>query len=336
MDKCLVVTSINNLSHPGLVKLINNSVKQKYNLIIIGDLKTKIVRKNLKLPNVYYYSISDQTKSIFECGRKLPVNHYARKNMGYLYAASLGSTWISETDDDNFVYEKFWNLNFSSQAVTKKDNSPWINIYQAFGENNIWHRGIPINQVSAANNIKIKQNQTNLKISCIQGLADGDPDIDAICRILSNPKTSFSDKSFTVQGPYYCPTNSQMTRWHTQRTLPLLYLPSSVPWRVSDIWRGLIAQRFFTIFGMSTQFSGAMGYQNRNKHDLLQDFIDEIKVHSESHKLLLILDQIHCTDMFKYLIEVYSTMAKHGLVSFSEIETLKLWIKDVKKVLKIS
>ena len=170
-------------------------------------------------------------------------------------------------------------------------------------------------------------------VSCVQGMADGDPDVDAICRILFQPQTAFPDKTFVIDDSFYAPTNSQLTRWHVQRALALLYLPSTVSWRVSDIWRGLIAQRFFSLTNMETQFKGGAGYQLRNNHDLLKDFIDEFQVHRDTHYLLEILEKVKTKDIYDYMTEVYSILAKTQVIQDLELKRLSNWVEDVQGVL---
>jgi hypothetical protein len=335
MQQTLVVTTINALNHPGISHLINDAELQNYKLILIGDKKTPIEKSSLVSRNVSFFDLETQINSQFISARILPVNHYARKNIGYLYAAELGASWISETDDDNRLYPSFWDFVKPTNMVQNFGNSNWINVYKLFGYPKIWHRGIPINEVIDSNTLRISPLQEEKQVVCVQGLADGDPDIDAICRILFSPETSFTgDESYLADGKQYCPTNSQLTRWNTKLCLPLLYLPSTVPWRVSDIWRGLIAQRFFCISGFFTQFRGSVGYQDRNKHDLLKDFVDEFEVHSNSSKLLKVIESVEETKPLNYMREVYSGLAKIGLVSGEEIQRLDAWIEDVSSILK--
>lgn len=335
MRNILVVTTINNESHKGLIKLIQNTNAQDYELIIIGDQKTHLNLDTFKQYRVSYWNIEKQLNSQFISGNLLPVNHYARKNFGYLVAAQLGAEWISETDDDNLLFDEFWNFQESNYRISNFNDEKWINIYSHFGHSEIWHRGIPINKLHNSNNTQKETLNKVGELVCIQGLANGDPDIDAICRIIYKPHVEFlTDKSFLIGTQEYCPTNSQLTRWKTRFTLPLLYLPSTVPWRVSDIWRGLIAQRFFSINGFETQFRGGIGYQDRNQHDLLKDFIDEYPVHTMTDKLISILESVDIENPYEYMEFVYRKLIGIKLIEEDELNMLLGWIEDVKSILK--
>lgn len=328
------MTTINDENHRGISRLIADSQSQDFELVLVGDKKTSTNLRTIKEPRVHFYDLESQLISKFASGRTLPLNHYARKNFGYLVAAEMGCDWISETDDDNRLFDIFWDQQDPVRSIKNSSGSKWVNIYSAFGFGEYWHRGIPINEVHSANSLTLCEVESNSSIGCIQGLADGDPDIDAICRMLYKPVSKFSNSdSFIVESGFYSPTNSQLTRWSTELTLPLLYLPSTVPWRVSDIWRGLIAQRYFVISGLKTQFRGGLGYQDRNEHDLLKDFVDELEVHMSTRIIIEILESIDILDKSEFMLSVYSAMLARGLVLDEEIIRLKDWLADTSSIL---
>lgn len=334
MNKVLVVTTVNDETHQGIMRLVADSTSQNYKLVLIGDEKTSNKLTEVNEPRVQFHSLESQVSSKFSSGRSLPVNHYARKNYGYLVAADMGCEWISETDDDNRIFDAFWEYQVPRKKIMNSSTSRWVNIYNAFGFGEYWHRGIPIDEVKSSNFLSLDDVNASVNVGCIQGLADGDPDIDAICRMLYKPVSKFSrNESFILEPGYYSPTNSQLTRWNTKLTLPLLYLPSTVPWRVSDIWRGLIAQRYFAISNLRTQFRGGLGYQERNEHDLIKDFVDELEVHLSTHIILEILEIIDTLDKSEFMLSVYSAMLARGLVLDEEIIRLKDWLADTSTIL---
>ena len=334
MKRVLVVTTINGVDHQGIASLVQDTEKQDFELVLVGDKKTPRNLGDVQSSRVHFYDLERQLSSHFSSGRNMPVGHYARKNFGYLVAAEMGFDWISETDDDNRLYETFWETQTPNRLIKNSGTSKWVNIYKPFGFEEYWHRGIPIDEVKNANRQEVSSFEFTEKIGCIQGLADGDPDVDAICRILHSPITKFpTSDSFLLQNGHYAPTNSQLTKWETKSTLPLLYLPSTVPWRVSDIWRGLIAQRYFSIAGLKTQFRGGLGFQNRNEHDLLQDFVDEFVVHKSSRLLIEILEAIEIQELTKFMRAVYSSMLDRNIVTRDEISRLESWLEDTSSIL---
>ncbi len=61
--------------------------------------------------------------------------------------------------------------------VINSDNK-WINVYSLFSKEKIWPRGFPLNAINADNNYSFEKTKTNTLI--FQGLADKNPDVDAI------------------------------------------------------------------------------------------------------------------------------------------------------------
>ena len=94
------------------------------------------------------------------------------------------------------------------------------------------------------------------EVGVIQYLADSNPDIDAIHRLSKPlPMTFPLDGELPVLVPThaYSPYNAQATI-HTRNAMFAMFLPSTVPGRVSDIWRGYFAQCIFADTGLSLVF----------------------------------------------------------------------------------
>lgn len=74
-----------------------------------------------------------------------------------------------------------------------------------------------------------------------QGLADENPDVDAIYRLTNDTPCYFDERAPVVlEAGTLCPFNSQNTA--TRRELfPLLYMPVFITFRFTDILRGLAA-----------------------------------------------------------------------------------------------
>jgi hypothetical protein len=79
-----------------------------WHIIIVGDRKTPA---DFDLPGADYLSVERQHDLFGELASIIPLNHYARKNLGYLYAMRQGAELIAETDDDNIPYpDKYPNF----------------------------------------------------------------------------------------------------------------------------------------------------------------------------------------------------------------------------------
>src|SRR5688572_7805235 len=71
--------------------------------LVIGDQRSP---NDFRLDGCRFVSVEEQQSLSFRLAGLLPVNHYSRKNLGYLL--SRNKDLIVETDDDNLPKENFW------------------------------------------------------------------------------------------------------------------------------------------------------------------------------------------------------------------------------------
>ena len=177
MSKYIVITSINNLTEA----VRKFAEVESWHVVLVGDKKTPSIDK---YPNVTFLSVEEQKKLGFELYDFCPFNHYARKNLGYLYAIKRGAKFIADTDDDNFPYD-YWGGDITFKPCTMEivSGSKFINAYKFFTDEFIWPRGFPLSIVSDKS-IPKTSTMHNQRIGVWQGLADRDPDVDAIYRLI--------------------------------------------------------------------------------------------------------------------------------------------------------
>ena len=105
-----------------------------------------------------------------------------RKNLGYLWAIQHGATEIYETDDDNELITpdlpSFEGLQLYTYNST---NRTVVNPYAYFGYPGIWPRGYPLDQIMDSHKPDYFS-RIGAQPLILQGLADKDPDVDAIFR----------------------------------------------------------------------------------------------------------------------------------------------------------
>ena len=124
-----------------------------------------------------------------------------------------------------------------------------------------------------------------------QGLANGSPDVDAVWRLMFDREFDFDAGPSVFLGPgSWCPFNSQSTWWF-RNAFALLYLPSLVSFRVTDIWRSFIAQRCLWELGSGVVFHAPESFQKRNIHNLLSDFEQEIPGYLNNNRIVSILEK---------------------------------------------
>ena len=237
----IVVTTI---SPPTLgTKLISSELQVRGGTLwVVGDRNGPL---SYDLPNTRFYDIETQAQLPFHLVPLLPEGHYARKNAGYLLAIQNGATCLVETDDDNIPQASFWLPRSPSITTNHVKHPGWFNVYREFSDGRIWPRGFPLEAIQHSLARRIEPESARSARECLiqQGLADRNPDVDAIFRLVCPLPVEFNRRSpVSLARGCWCPFNSQNTRWQ-QEAFPLMYLPSTCSFRMTDIWRSFIAQR---------------------------------------------------------------------------------------------
>ncbi|MEM6254355.1 MAG: STELLO glycosyltransferase family protein [Cyanobacteria bacterium P01_D01_bin.156] len=328
-NQFIVLTSIN--SPTNAVKKISEIYN--HHLIVIGDKKTP---DPWALKNVSFLSVHEQQELGFNLTKKLPFNHYARKNLGYLSAIKYGAELIIDTDDDNFPKENWGIPDFCGNYLTTSKNLGFINVYKSFTDMHIWPRGFPLDLIQSATSI-LKPSDLDkclVNIGIWQGLADGDPDVDAIYRLVDNTPCFFQEREPIVLGKgTISPFNSQNTAFQKQ-LFPLLYLPSFVNFRFTDILRGLIAQPIMWLYDYQLGFTKATVIQERNPHDYIKDFESEIPCYLNSCRVIDIVTKSISSSLSipSNLYQAYEALLQANIVTRKEISLLSLWLKDLSEL----
>jgi hypothetical protein len=327
----LVVTSIAASEHPILGHYAKEAVKYNIPFIVMGDTKSP---DKFNLPGCDFYSIERQRSLKWELSRELPVKHYARKNLGYLVAMSEGAEVIIETDDDNLPFPAFWNDRKRDKEAHIMTKNGWVNVYKYFSKDHIWPRGFALDKIME------KLPSLNSVDTCVcpiqQGLADENPDIDAIYRLtLPLPVHFDKHESIALGIDTWCPFNSQNTTWFKE-AFPLLYLPSYCSFRMTDIWRSFIAQRIAWTCGWHILFHNSTVWQERNDHNLMIDFNDEISGYINNGRIASELQNLNLKagidNIADNLIECYQLLINMDLVDKSELRLVKLWVEAINRL----
>jgi len=325
----IVVTSIFQPS-PALLEIAKGAAGSGYELIVIGDANSP---PDFSLQPCDYYDLDRQKKSGLRFAQLCPTRHYARKNIGYLLAHRAGAPLILETDDDNLPHPEFWRARQMQHSVPAVQSAGWVNVYRYFTEANIWPRGLPLDAIHETPP-SLGPSTDDVTCPIQQGLADGNPDVDAIYRItLPLPQTFRADISVALGAGSWCPFNSQNTAWWPS-AYPLLYLPAHCSFRVTDIWRSFVAQRIAWANDWHILFHGPDVTQERNAHDLLRDFADEIPGYLQNRAICEALAALELkrgeAHIAKNLRICYEALVRGGWLPEAELELLEAWLEDLR------
>lgn len=331
-NKFIIITTINYPTE-GVKKIVKTC--QDWNIIIVGDKKTP---DDWNCEGVQFLSIENQLTLDNGFAKECPVNHYARKNIGYLEAIQSGAEIIVETDDDNIPYNSFLNVvdrHVEGQLVKKHG---WENVYTHFVETKIWPRGFPLEYINESLRNKSPLGEiATFDCPIQQYLADGDPDVDAIYRLTTEAETKFSPNTIILSDGTFCPFNSQNTIWWPE-AYPLLYLPSFVSFRMTDIWRSYIAQICLYKLGKNLAFREPTVFQVRNEHSLIRDFKDEVPGYLNSIRIMDILGSLTLSNTPDRIGEnlrlCYEKLVEADIILQKELHLIDLWLKDLESIYK--
>lgn len=331
MNKYVVITTINKPTE-GIKRFIDSD----FNVVIVGDERTPSDYSDL---DVVFLDIVTQKNMYPELHDIIPFNHYSRKNLGYLYAASAGAELILDTDDDNIFNMNSLLLSLDTEVKGKLVNSKtkWANVYSLFSESTVWPRGLPLDEIHS-NEMTIGK-VVNKFCPIQQYLVDNDPDVDAVFRLVFNDKSIVfrqdKDDVILTKGTW-SPFNSQATIFFRE-AFPLLYLPTSVTSRITDIWRSFVAQIVLWKHDYELAFRKPVARQERNPHNLLNDFNEEFSGFIENKHLIELLEcngfdpNVKSASLADTALNYLFVMIKGSLFDKMEEPVARLWHKILRE-----
>lgn len=331
-----VITTIQRPTE-SVCNLARRLVAVNANLIVVGDKKGP---PDYDVEGARFLSLADQLDSDFKLARTLPAGHYARKNIGYLVAISQGASCIYETDDDNAPLDT-WQPHAETVRAARVDARGWVNVYRFFSDERIWPRGFPLDALSDSFSKppSLAEETIAVQAPIQQGLVNNSPDVDAIWRLVMDRSFDFqAGPSVLLPRGVWCPFNSQSTWWFSV-AFPLMYLPSFCSFRMTDIWRSFIAQRCLWELDLEIVFHGPEVLQQRNEHDLMRDFNDEVPGYLRNRELALRLEGLSLLagvdEVAANLSRCYEELVRAGFFVEKEVDLVNCWLADLENARSI-
>jgi len=275
MKKFIVTTTINKPTEATL-KFCKIAQEKNWTFVIVGDTKTphddyKKLEKDFN--NVIYLSPDKQESLYPELSATIGWRSIQRRNIGFVFVYDQGADIVATVDDDNIPYSTWGDEVLVGQEIEidiyKHKNFNVFDPISPTNHNDLWHRGYPIEMVPEKNNIEYLGKDSR-KVLIQADFWDGDPDIDALCRLSKKPIVKFNQ--FNPFGsPDISPFNSQNT-FLSREVLPY-YAVLPHTGRMDDIWGSYIVQHYFP---QSVVYNKASVYQARNPQDLITNLENEV------------------------------------------------------------
>lgn len=290
MKQVIVTTTIN----PPTEAIERFLRLDEWELVVIGDLKTP---KDYRLDRGTYVGPQEQEAYDKELSDAIGWNCIQRRSFGLLWAHDMQADIVAVVDDDNIPYD-----GWGEDLLIGKDNEvdfyetdmPAFDPVGATNHRHLWHRGFPLELLSKRDYSKVSRRVVRPDIQA--DFWNGDPDIDAICRMEHAPECEFDPEKFPLASNKMSPFNSQNT-FLSGRVLEDYFLFPHVG-RMDDIW----ASYYLQAKGYKVIYSGPSVYQDRNQHNLIRDMKQEYLGYE--HNLDLIKDlAAEAEHIFKYLPE---------------------------------
>ena len=263
MNKYIVCTSIN----PPTLAIEKYDSIRDWTLIVVGDQKTP---SSYKLKNGIYLSPADQEKLSTELSDLIGWNCIQRRNFGLLHAFNLGAEIVATVDDDNIPLDAWGKEIMVGREVEIKEFQIDCEVFDPIGATSykhLWHRGFPLELIQ-------QRDYTQYKFVSVTPMVqadfwNGDPDIDAFCRLEHQPNCDFNDSDFPFTSNKPSPFNSQNTILSREIAHDYFLYPHIG--RMDDIWASYYVQSL----GNRVVYNKPTVFQDRNVHNLIEDLKKE-------------------------------------------------------------
>ena len=209
-----------------------------WRLVVVGDRKTP---QDYRLDRGTYVSPRDQERYDKVLSDAIGWDCIQRRNFGLLWAYDLGAEVVALVDDDNIPYDAWGqDLMVGRQVEVNYYETP-LPAFDPVGATNmshLWHRGFPLQLLSKRTSSHPSKKVVNPYIQA--DFWNGDPDIDAFCRMEHAPECNFEPNCFPMASNKMAPFDSQNT--FLLRTCSKHYFLYPHVGRMDDIWASYYVQ----------------------------------------------------------------------------------------------
>jgi len=249
-----------------------------WDLVVIGDKKTP---KNYRLKRGQYVTPEMQEKYDPELSEAIGWNCIQRRSFGLLWAHDMGADVVAVVDDDNIPYGD-WGSDLMLGKKTRvnfyETSLPAFDPIAVTNHKNLWHRGYPLDLLAMRDHLSKKE--ATVVPSVQADFWDGDPDIDAICRMEYRPECKFDPGCFPIASNKMSPFNSQNTFLMGSLLKDYFLFPHIG--RMDDIW----ASYYLQARGYQVVYGKPSVYQRRNEHNLIDDMRNEYIGYENNFRLV--------------------------------------------------
>jgi hypothetical protein len=263
MKKVIVTTTIN----PPTEAIDAFQAMPGWELVVIGDKKTP---RDYHLSRGVYVTPGEQEKYDPALSQAIGWNSIRRRSFGLLWAYDMKADIVAVVDDDNIPLPG-WGANLLVGTEVEvnyyETGLPAFDPVGATNHPHLWHRGYPLQLLPKRR--YDRKSRRKIRVDVQADFWNGDPDIDAVCRMEHAPECDFDPGWFPLAANKMGPFNSQNTFLRGALLKDYFLFPHVG--RMDDIW----ASYYLQAKGAKVVYNKASVYQKRNVHDLVQDMREE-------------------------------------------------------------
>src|SRR5918998_6043988 len=176
-----------------------------WHLVVIGDRKTPV---DYNLDNGTYLGPEEQEKIDRALSDLIGWNCIQRRNFGLLVAHEMQAEVVAVVDDDNIPYDRWGTDLLVGRQIEANVFTTSLPAFDPVGATNyphLWHRGYPL-QLLPKRDYSVHSLKT-VRPDIQADFWNGDPDVDAICRMQFAPNCMFDPAVFPMAANVISPFN---------------------------------------------------------------------------------------------------------------------------------
>ena len=234
MKKIIVTTSINAPTEA----IRKFDAMQDWDLVVIGDLKTP---SDYWLKRGMYLDALAQEEYDKDLSDAIGWNCIQRRNFGLLIAHDMKADVVAVVDDDNIPLADWGENLMVGKEVEVNFYETDLAAFDPIGATNypqLWHRGYPLQLVPKRDYSRKTKRRAVVDVQA--DFWNGEPDIDAVCRMEHAPECDFDPDVFPIASNRPSPFDSQNT-FFTGAMIKDYFLYPHVG-RMDDIWASYYVQ----------------------------------------------------------------------------------------------
>lgn len=268
-------------------------------------------------------------------------NCIQRRNIALLRAMEHEPKYILTIDDDNaptsarqieHLVEIMQGQDDVSPVIST--NTGWYNPGRQCLTDDmrmVTHRGFPLSRRHEKPFYTYEANHPPIGVAAM--LWTGEPDIDAIERIVNKPNVSRITSSAILPPGTWSPFNTQATMIRGDLA-PALFMWPHVG-RYDDIWASYVYRKVADKRGYGAYYGRPAVHQDRNEHDLLKDLRAEMFGMRQNEKIIEAIQMTRLMDdgsVMGDVSEIFLSVMETGAIPVPTAGAFGSWMDDVEKI----